>query len=229
MGFRVLLIARAGLEGWWGKTALRKAEFDVSHVTSYAAAFQELVKNRYDLFVVENPPGDTMLSPFLDRIRASLPSDSPHAIVVSASTDPALDAPPVSAILHPPFRPERFDEALVSILDLKTRAAKRYLVHPFMESDGPTGKPLGLATTLALNTSGMLIESSARLPIKKKLMWTFGGVPQLKGVVLPGTITEEASQTKRSGLKRYMVRFEDGAPQQQRQLAKYLEEDQQQG
>ncbi len=225
MAYPILLLSDSGLEGWWGKTILARPDFKVQHCTHYDEAFHALLHQQYDLCVVEQAPDDHDLPRFLANASAAIKVPSLRWILVSPLDPSKLPADMVHVLLHPPLSLEIFNEAAVFALHLQSRASRRYMVRIHLAADGPAGQPIGMATSVTINAGGMLIESVGPVPIGKRLMWTFSGIPRLKGMPFPGVVLKEEQNPMGGKLRLYIVKFDDNARKQRKVLADYLDED----
>ena len=220
----ILLVSETGMDGWWGGTILRRAELSVRQVSRLEGAFQELARNRYDLFILDQAHAEGATLQFLDTVRSRILVDSLAGIVITRTQDPRLEAAPVRTVLHPPLSPESFNRTVAETLRLPPRSSKRYLVHLRLAAAGPTGAPVGMATTLSVNDGGMMIQSLKPLPMNKRFMWTFTGARDLRGLAMPGTIIRDDSTPENPAFKRYIVRFDEEAGAKRQALARFLED-----
>jgi len=91
-------------------------------------------------------------------------------------------------------------------------AKKRYLVKMTHSPNPSDSRRSVLACALNLEPGGMLVESQHPLTVGEAVYWSFMGVPELRGVTIPGTVLQEEPRPEWASQNRYyFVRFDDGA------------------
>jgi hypothetical protein len=225
MRHSVVLVSREGMEGWFGSTVLKRSDIEVHHTSDCRTAFQLVLKTDCRLVVAEDWPGCANFQGFLSEILFSFRKEDFRAILITGSMPPGPGAPPI-VFVHPSgVDPDTFDRSVVEHLGLKPRAGKRYLVRLFLSASSRDEMSMGLAVCLILNGGGMLVESPKPLPVGKNYYWSFQGIPQLKGIRVPGRVLRPAAPEGGAKGPCFAVAFDEDALQERTLIAMYLSGD----
>ncbi len=220
----VVLISPSGMDSWWRNTVLGRTSLDVHCAHDFQEGYRLLVNLRRDLLVVEDWPGADGFLPFVKELTGSLSQQHFKAILVTNRVDQADMRPPVCEVLPIPCHVDEINRSVVAALDLTPRAGQRHLVRFHVGAEKTPEITCGTVVTLQINAGGMLVESPQHIPEGRRLLWTFHGIPELKDVVIPGTVLRREGTPHPHRGFHYVVGFAEEAKEQRARLAKYLEE-----
>jgi hypothetical protein len=218
----VVLKTEEGFEGWWKDTILRRADLDVLPTKDYETAFQRIMENDPELFIVEEWSDHVRLQLFIRRVRASYTVGRLKGLVITPIENPDLNKPPVSKVLLLPLTVSELNGTVAKLLNLPRRGARRYLVRMMVNAKPEVNQAGESAVTINLSSSGMLVQTNKPLTIGKRLYWSFTGVDELKGVLIPGTVLRGTADKVLPNIQCYAIKFDEDAKLEMEYLEKYL-------
>lgn len=221
--YRVVLIAPEGAEGWWRQSILAREAFSLRVVQGTSQAFDVIVRDRPDLFILDERGAQLLADDLLAGLRRSVSIPSLKGILVSLRKTPDMSRSPVATILVPPLTLDTANAAIARVLAITARAGRRHMVKTRVSLDPANARWPLLVTSLSINRGGMLIESTKPLPTGRECMLAFHGAPELSNLVLAGTVVREEQRPQRaSRLHCYVVRFKDPAHRDLMKLEAFL-------
>jgi len=219
----VILISRSGMDGWWRGTALGRSDLQVQAAQYFAEGYRLVVSGRRDLVVAEDWPGADGFLPFVRELTTALDQQTFKVILLTNRLLPGEVGRPVFELLRVPCTPEELNEKVVQALELHPRASQRHLVRLHVGVEHGHQVEFARAVTLQINAGGMLLECMDHLPTERPFTFTFQGVHELEGLVLPGRILRRESAPQLSRVFRYVVAFDPEAKEARVRLARYLD------
>lgn len=222
--FKVLLISKSSPSSWDNVGILKRKDFNVIFENDFEEAFQRLTKEDFNLFIAEENPFDNTFLIFINQILNQLKVPTLKGILICSATKDLEEMGPFKKILFTPLEPEDLNDAIAKILNLKQRASRRYIVrmHLGIREEGTSF--FTTCTTINLNKSGMLIETTKSLPIGKVYFWTFQGAKELDGLTIKGKIVNEAKMESFSLNFRYGVQFLEECIKEIKKIEEFLKE-----
>jgi hypothetical protein len=219
----VILISRSGMDAWWRGTALGRADLLIIPAQSYSEGYRLVVSGRRDLVVAEDWPGAEGFLGFVGELTTALDQQSFKVLLLTNQLQPGQMGRPVCDVLRTPCTPEEVNAKVVAALDLIPRASQRHLVRLHVGVDHPAQVEYATAVTLQVNAGGMLVECTEHLPTEREFSFSFHGVKELEGFLIPGRILRREGAAQLSRIFRYVVAFDAEAKAQRLRLAQYLD------
>jgi len=222
--FKILLLSKSSPSSWDNVGILKRKDFNVIFESNFEEGFQKLLKENFDLFILEENPFDNTFLIFVNQVLNQLKIPTLKGILICSITKDLKEIGPFKKILFTPLEPDDLNEAIAKVLNLKQRASRRYIVRMHLRVDEEGTNFFTTCTTINLNKGGMLIETTKSLPIGKVYFWTFQGAKELDGLTIKGRIVNEAKMETFSLNFRYGVQFLEECKEAIEKIEEFLKE-----